>query len=625
MPQDADLSQQPTRARTRLAIDFDQDRSAAFRRARRHTRLVSVLRIALPVIAVGLFSTYGLFLRSSFRLSLSEGQQLSIGHVSISTEALVAHDPRYEGFDKKGGRFVVHSKTARQTIGQKGPVQLQSIDGTLTDANDMVTVLKAPTGTFDTETNVLELFEKIEVASQNGMRADLTRATVHTKDGIITSDRPVLITMPSGTVRGRALRIEQKERRATLSGGVTAHLKRQEDGAAGKRPSSGTAPTMMRSDQPVDITSASLVIDDVAKTATFTGNVVATQDGATLQTEVLAVAYEGDAPAQAAGSLAKSGADTALSGGRVKRLIAKTPLVMTRGADRVTGASGEFDTVTEKAVLHGPVELTSGPDRRATGDRADMDNKNDIMLLTGDVVVVQERNVLKGTQLLVQRKTGKMSMTAHAVPGQPQNVHSRRISARLYQADAKAGAKAAKRKGWAAADPKNGNPMVQTFNADPDLPIDIEADRLDVDDRAKTAIFRGNVVAKQGDYTMRTEELVAVYSGDTGMMAGADGAAVKPNPAKGDKAGAQIEKVRSPGRVSVATKDGRSARGSSAEFDLSANTIVLSGDVMLTQYKSAARGSRALIDLKSGTMQILENALARATSGSTISKKRVEA
>lgn len=49
---------------------------------------------------------------------------------------------------------------------------------------------------------------------------------------------------------------------------------------------------------------------------------------------------------------------------------------------------------------------------------------------------------------------------------------------------------------------------VQAERADRDKPVDIEADRLTVDDRNKVSIFEGNVVLTQGTLVIRGDKLV---------------------------------------------------------------------------------------------------------------------
>ena len=62
-----------------------------------------------------------------------------------------------------------------------------------------------------------------------------------------------------------------------------------------------------------------------------------------------------------------------------------------------------------------------------------------------------------------------------------------------------------------------------SFKMDPNAPMDIEADTLDVYDTEKRAVFHGNVKSKQGDFVVRTVEMIAFYSGrpDLGSPAAA--------------------------------------------------------------------------------------------------------
>ena len=59
--------------------------------------------------------------------------------------------------------------------------------------------------------------------------------------------------------------------------------------------------------------------------------------------------------------------------------------------------------------------------------------------------------------------------------------------------------------------------MFGSFKSDPNAPIEIEADTLDVLDASKKAVFTGNVWAKQGEMVVRTVELTAFYTGQSGL------------------------------------------------------------------------------------------------------------
>src|SRR5690606_32058058 len=123
-----------------------------------------------------------------------------------------------------------------------------------------------------------------------------------------------------------------------------------------------------------------------SKRALFTGNVRVEQDGSVLTARELAIAYDQASPSDASDTLPVTGAAT---GGRVREIIARGDVVMTRGSDRVTSAAAAFDVAAETSVLTGGVGFSSGPDRQAAAERAELDFKSDTVLLTGEVTVSQ--------------------------------------------------------------------------------------------------------------------------------------------------------------------------------------------------------------------------------------------
>jgi lipopolysaccharide transport protein LptA/LPS export ABC transporter protein LptC len=542
-------------------------------------------------------------LQRGLKLEIGSGT-LAVGPITVSTENLVAENPQYEGFSKEGGRYLVKAKTAEQDIRQTGPIRLTTIDGTFTEANRSNTYLTATRGTFDTKGNVLELMERIDITGDSGLRAALSQATVFTKEGRIVSSAPVAVTMPTGTVVGNEMEMLQKQKQISFSKGVKTRLfpananqgqgapqapVRQQAGAAG-----GHAMGTLQSG-PVDITSERLDIDDAAKIATFRGDVLARQGEAVVQAPIMQATYDGAAPGATA-------APAAATDGKLKQIFLPEPFVMTQGGDRVTARKGEFDVRRETGTLTGDVVVTSGADGRATGDRADIDNKTDTVVLAGNVVVSQGRNILKGRRLDVDRRSGRSQLASPADGTLPRG----RITARFYQAAAPAGAKEPPKK--AAPKPASEqDPLMMAFQSDPNTPIDIESDVLDNDDKAKTATFRGQVRAVQGDYTITAAELIATYSGETGLgltpQAGSAAAAAPTQ--KGQ--GAQLQKVTAKQKVLVLSKDGTSASGDTADFDTKANTIVLTSNVTLTQHGGVTTCDKAIFNMTSGIANCLDD------------------
>jgi lipopolysaccharide export system protein LptA len=125
-------------------------------------------------------------------------------------------------------------------------------------------------------------------------------------------------------------------------------------------------------------------------------------------------------------------------------------------------------------------------------------------------------------------------------------------------------------------------------------PIKIDADRLDVFDRENKAVFAGNVVAVQGDSTIRCSTMTVRYR--RGKEAKADPEAETPAAGLSENG---IQKVECAGPVTVVQKD-QVATGDSAVFDQDAKRIVLTGNVVLSQCRNVTRGSRLVYDMNTG-------------------------
>ncbi len=129
-------------------------------------------------------------------------------------------------------------------------------------------------------------------------------------------------------------------------------------------------------------------------------------------------------------------------------------------------------------------------------------------------------------------------------------------------------------------------------------PIKIDADRLDVFDREGRAVFAGNVVAVQGDTTMRCNTLTILYEG-RGNQGGARPAAL-PGQGSGDSA---IRKIDCTGPVTIVSKT-QVATGDNATFDRVANRVLLTGNATLTDGPNVTQGGRVIYDLNTGVANI---------------------
>jgi lipopolysaccharide transport protein LptA/LPS export ABC transporter protein LptC len=576
-----------TSGRTRSSgqnIVIAGDRTVSRRVARRHSRSVRILKVALPLTALATVAISAVIILKKVHIGAAIAD---LPMPQIVADNLKMQNPHYEGFNADGGRYWVKAQSAQQDLKSLTVVRLDGITGELTDANKKKTNLSAKRGLYDTKAGVLELYDQITVTGDGGLKADLTRASIKTKEGIVSSDQPSTVAMQAGEINANQMTIRQKTKEYTFVDSVRMHLKPKapaENGAA-------AAPNPLpfgKTGEPIDVASNRLDVDDDKKTALFTGRVVATQAGATMTSPEMTVTYEGTVAGQGPGA-AKS-ADGATTGTKLKLIIARDSVVLEQASgETATSRTAVFDAEAETAVLEGDVVLNQGTDKRAVGDRAEYDQAAQTLVLTGPVTVTQGQNIIKGRRLAYDRTSGKMHLTS------PDGPAAGRISAHFVRTATKAAATSGDDdQSTDDAQSSDGISFGGSFKTDPKAPFDLVADKLDVDDTAKAAVFTGNVVATQGDSTIRAQELTAYYTGNASIASSTDPAG----------AAAALTHLRAKKKVSIVSKDGQTATGDWVEVDVKKNLATLGGAVVLTQGKNIVKGTKVDIDMNTGQATI---------------------
>lgn len=131
----------------------------------------------------------------------------------------------------------------------------------------------------------------------------------------------------------------------------------------------------------------------------------------------------------------------------------------------------------------------------------------------------------------------------------------------------------------AAGQPVSGQGATSALKGhNSNAPVDVAADRIEVQDRADRAVFSGNVIATQGDLTLTAPRLTVAYSNGGGI---------------------QIERINATGGVTVRSPS-ETATGQYAIYDLNSRLITLLGGVALNRGASNVKGGRLVIDLNTG-------------------------
>jgi lipopolysaccharide export system protein LptA len=149
----------------------------------------------------------------------------------------------------------------------------------------------------------------------------------------------------------------------------------------------------------------------------------------------------------------------------------------------------------------------------------------------------------------------------------------------------------------AANNPLMGDGLAESYKANSNKPIDIEADALEVNDQKKTAVFKGNVSATQGEFNLRAKEIHVSYAPKAKgavTTASADGAAGLPGGSN------DITQIDAKGKVLVTNKKDMTATSEWAVFDVPKQQVTLGGDVVLSQGTNTIKGEKLVVDLKTG-------------------------
>ena len=157
--------------------------------------------------------------------------------------------------------------------------------------------------------------------------------------------------------------------------------------------------------------------------------------------------------------------------------------------------------------------------------------------------------------------------------------------------------------GGAASSPLGG------LGGDSKEPIKIDADKLDVLDKDNRAVFSGNVVAVQGETTVRCTVMTVFYEGRGGQ--GAAGAKPAPAPAAAGAAPGQsndssIKRIECKGPVTVVSKT-QAATSDNAVFDRANNTVVMTGNVALNDGPNITRGEKLTYNTVTGIANVETN------------------
>lgn len=190
---------------------------AAYRAARRHSRLVRFLRWAIPA---GAMASLAAFVVWPFLAPLPAS--VSIGAVRLDGTRVTMENPRLSGHRRDNRPFEVTAVSATQDIRRPTIIDMSQMTANMVSSDSRRLSLSARSATYDTQREQLQLRDEIRIRTEGGQAVNLISADVDFKAGTVRSRDPVEVRMPDMTVRADSLDVVDSGGLISFTGRVSA-------------------------------------------------------------------------------------------------------------------------------------------------------------------------------------------------------------------------------------------------------------------------------------------------------------------------------------------------------------------------------------------------------------------
>jgi lipopolysaccharide export system protein LptC len=216
---------------------------ARFASAARHSRMVRVLRVAVPaavalalasIVVVQLFLNP--FLRSQIKLPVD------ISNMVVSGTKITMESPHLAGFSTDQRPYEVWAKAAIQDLTDPDHMELRAPRAKVMMEDKSTVTMDARTGFYDSKQQLLDLRKDIFLQSSTGYEARMSQANIDINKGTVTSDERVDVKLLNGTLVADKLRILNSGEVVRFEGNVVMNLDKLGDDAAPAQPASAPEP-----------------------------------------------------------------------------------------------------------------------------------------------------------------------------------------------------------------------------------------------------------------------------------------------------------------------------------------------------------------------------------------------
>jgi len=196
------------------------DSERAFRVARRHSRLVRILRVAIPLAVVAGLTAITLVTYYN-PLRVLNKLPIDISNLVVSGSKVTMEQPRLSGFTKDARAYEFTADAAAQDLTKPDIVELRNIHAKVEMQDKTTMVMTAVNGIYDTKAETLRLERNIVLTSSNGYKGRLSEARIDIRKATVVSDQPVELELLQGTLNANRLEIVDSGDLVRFHGGVS--------------------------------------------------------------------------------------------------------------------------------------------------------------------------------------------------------------------------------------------------------------------------------------------------------------------------------------------------------------------------------------------------------------------
>ena len=195
-----------------------------FAKAARHSRMVRMLRVAVPeAVVLAMAGIVAASIFNPFRMLLPK-IPVDMDNVVVSGTKITMESPHLAGFSTDQRPYEMWAKAAIQDLTDPDHVELKTLRAKLMMEDKSTVTMDARTGYFDSKQQMLDLRKDIFLQSSTGYEARMTQAYVDINKGTVTSDEHVDVKLLNGTLTADKLRVFNGGEVVRFEGNVVMNL-----------------------------------------------------------------------------------------------------------------------------------------------------------------------------------------------------------------------------------------------------------------------------------------------------------------------------------------------------------------------------------------------------------------